>query len=115
MSALTIASHTAYLAPMSGMGLLVLPHADANVADPAPTVCLTVHEAEWNAAVRHLDGMGWEPAEDEAGGVHTIGQDSEGRCVVALHGREPITSEPTFEAMSDDLADLCREAGVLLS
>lgn len=60
----------------------------------------------------HFDGIGWEPSEAEDGGLSLVGHLADGRPVVGLYGRDPITSEPTVAAMAEAFADLCREAGV---
>ena len=59
METINYACHTVYLDPMTGSGLMVRPLADDDVFVPAePGVVLSVlsvHEADWNDAIRDLD------------------------------------------------------------
>lgn len=98
---------------MTGEGLLVRPLPSDDLA-PFDGSGRSLHDAEWCAVVRHLDGIGWEPSEDEHGDLAHAGWTLDGCPVVGLYGREPITSEPTVAAMAEAFADLCREAGVRL-
>jgi hypothetical protein len=99
----TYASHAAYLDPLHGTGLLVRPLPREDVADPLGGQSL--HHADWDAVVRHLDGLGWEPSEDEHGDLCHAGYTSDGREVIGLYGREPIIV-PTLDEEARAIAAL---------
>ena len=108
MQTIAAAAHTAYLDVMTGEGLLVLPHADDDLGSPLGVASL--HEADWNAMLRTLDHLGWEPTEGEGGDLCAVGEDADGRTVVGLYGREPITSEPRLDETEASLARLAEAA-----
>jgi hypothetical protein len=56
--------------------------------------------------VRELDLLGWEPTEDEDGGLCHEGFTPDGHEVVGLYGREPITSDPSIGECADAFARL---------
>jgi hypothetical protein len=89
MQSVAFASHVALLDPLTGEGLLVLPLAADDLGDPLGGRSL--HEVEWSGVVRHLDSLGWEPSQAEDGGLCFVGCTREGREVVGLFGREPVT------------------------
>jgi hypothetical protein len=88
------AAHVAHLDALSGEGLLVLPPVADDVCDPLGHGSL--HAADWDAVVRHLDGLGWEPTEAEDGGLCYVGRTRDGRAVIGLFGREPVTGTPSI-------------------
>ena len=102
------ASHVAYLDPLTGEGLLVLPPAADDLGDPLGGCSL--HEVEWGAVVRHLDALGWEPAEGDDGGLCHVGTTRYGREVIGLYGREPVVSLLSIPEQATALHDLGRLA-----
>jgi len=111
MHTITWASHEAHLDPMTGEGLLVMP-------DPAYDVYglagASLHASGWDAVVRHLDTLGWEPSEDEYGGWQHAGHTADGRQVMALYGRDPIVSMPDMEECHRAVTALAGLAGLVL-
>ena len=101
---LAFASHVAHLDPLTGEGLLVLPLPTDDLRDPLGGRPL--HEVEWAAVLRHLDALGWEPTEDEDGGLCHVGYTPEGREVVGLYGRVPVLSLPSIPEQAAALHDL---------
>ena len=112
MNTITIAAHVeAYLDPMTGAGLLVIPHPED--LDPGFDALVTTmeeiearkqvardsgvrpHETDWSYAIAELDRLGYEPAEAEDGDICYGGDTLDGRSVFGLYGREPITSMPS--------------------
>lgn len=109
MHEISTAVHTAYLDPMTGLGMLVRPEPDHDVPrllGMARTVLLpdpdrpgqdmrawvgeSLFGADWDAMMRRRDELGWEPSEDEYGGVPVhAGTTPDGREVIGLYGREP--------------------------
>ncbi len=61
---LRYACHTAHLDPMTGEGLLVMPHP----IDDLRLAAGGLHEADWQQVVASLDRQGWEPSESDYGG-----------------------------------------------
>ncbi|MEV4492723.1 hypothetical protein AB0K04_21720 [Micromonospora coxensis] len=98
------ASHTAHLDPMTGEGLLILPRV-ADDIDPLGGM-VTLHAADWDAAVRDLDQRGWQPSEDDSGDLVHVGTTVDGRPVIGLYGREPITSAPSVEQAAEAWREL---------
>ena len=111
MNTIEFAVHVAYLDPMTGEGLLVRP----KPADDLSVGMVSLHAADWDAAIHHLRGLGWEPVEDEDGDGMPMfaGMTQDGRDVIALYGHEPITSEPTPEECRDADEELVRVAGIV--
>lgn len=123
---ITIAAHVeAYLHPMTGAGLLVLPHPeepdlgfDAYVTTmeeieeikarerAALDSGVRPHETDWSYAVAELDKLGYDPAEAEDGDVCYGGDTLDGRSVFGLRGREPITSMPSPEECAEAFREL---------
>lgn len=95
---ITTAAHVAHLDPVTGEGLLVLPHPADDVRDPFATG--SAHEADWTVMVRRLDRLGWEPSEGEDGGLCEVGSTADGRTVVGLYGRDPIRSMPGLDEVA---------------
>ena len=87
---------TAHLCPMTGEGLLVLPHPCDDV--PSPVVGgASLQAADWHHALADLELRGWEPSEAEDGGLIDVGTTADNRQVVGLYGREPVVSMPSIE------------------
>ena len=113
MNTITIkfAVHEALLDPQTGQGLLV-------AARPEDDLILdgrdSLHEADWNRAIAELDRLGWEPAEDDDGGICYDGDTIDGRAVFGLYGRESITAMPSFTEMGKASEELARLAGLAL-
>lgn len=108
---LAFAAHTAHLLPMTGDGLLVLPDL---TTDMAPLDGMeSLHSADWAHVVRSLDGMGWEPTEGEDGGLSLVGHLADGREVVGLYGRDPITSHASIIEAAEALLTLCEDLAVV--
>ena len=101
-TALRFACHVAHLDPVTGSGLLVLPRPEDDQAVGLPSL----HGASWDYVLRELDQLGWELAEDEDGGLCHEGLTPDGREIVGLYGREPITSDPSLEECADAFARL---------
>lgn len=117
----TIAAHVeAYLHPMTGAGLLVLPHPE-DLKDNTPVATMEEiearkqatldggvrpHETDWSHALTELDRLGYEPAEHEDGDVCYGGDTLDGRSVFGFYGREPITSIPSPEECAEAFREL---------
>lgn len=112
MFTVTFAAHVAYLDPTTGTGLLVRPDA-AN--DLSLGGMVSLHAADWDAAVAHLRRLGWEPLEsEEADGTSMFaGVTADGRDTIALYGCEPITSMPSITELAEADAELAGMAGVI--
>ena len=110
MHTIKFAAHVAYLDPMTGEGLLVRPHH----ADDLGLGMVSLHAADWDAAIAHLRGLGWEPTADDDDTPMLAGVTADGRDVIGLYGREPITSMPTLSETSGAMHELARLAGMTL-
>jgi hypothetical protein len=110
MQTITYACHTAHLDPMTGEGVLIMPRPSGDL--PSITGAGSLHEADWGHVIEHLDGLGWEPAEDDDGGWSAVGTTATGHTVIALYGREPVTTMPSLDESAEALAALARIAGV---
>jgi hypothetical protein len=110
MNTITFAAHVAYLDPMTGEGLLVM----ARPEDDLSLGGVGLHEADWNHVIAGLDRLGWEPTEGEDGGVCYDGDTEDGREIIGLYGREPITTLPTLAEAAGATAELARLAGMTL-
>ena len=108
MQTLIFASHVAYLDPMTGEGLLVRP----DPADDLTVGMVSLHAADWDAAIAHLRGIGWEPTPDDDGIPMLAGLTADGRDVIGLYGLEPITTIPTLAECAESIAGLSRLAGL---
>lgn len=97
MVTLEYATVRAYLDPITGAGLIVTPdHAD----DIPPPVGggLSLQQADWNNAVRHLDRIGWEPLPDDDGAPYFVGDTRDGCTAHAMMCRHPARRNcPTGE------------------
>lgn len=85
---LNFACHDAYMDSDTGSGLLVLPLPSRD--QPEPGRVGSLHGADWDAVVRHLRGLGWEPTEDYDGSPVYEGQTAEGREAYGLCGPVPV-------------------------
>ena len=110
MHTITFAAHVAHLDPMTGEGLLVRP----KPADDLSLSMVSLHAADWDAAITHLRELGWEPTEDEDGLPMFDGMTTDGREVVGLYGREPITTMPTLAEAAGATEELARLAGMTM-
>jgi len=93
---------------MTGEGLLVRP----KPADDMSVGMPSLHAADWDRIIAELDRLGWEPTEDEDGLPMFDGMTTDGREVVGLYGREPITTMPTFAEAAEATEELARLAGL---
>ena len=109
MNTITFASHVAYLDPMTGGGLLVRP----KPADDLSLSMVSLHAADWDAAIGHLRGLGWEPVADVDELPMFAGMTSDGRDAILLRTDEPITSEPTSEECVEADEELARAADLV--
>jgi len=126
---ITIAAHVeAYLHPMTGSGLLVIPHPEENF-DLAVTTMEEIEalkqaaldggigrlhaESDWDYAVTALDRLGWELTEDDEGDLCYEGDTLDGRSCFGIYGRESITSMPSFEEIVEAFRELESMADVV--
>lgn len=107
------ACHTAYLDPMSGQGLLLLPAPEDDVSS-LEGFGADLHHADYDAVTRDLDVRGWEMQEDDETGMPWthVGYAADGRQAVALYGLDPITSTPNLEQLAASMGELLEAAGV---
>jgi hypothetical protein len=110
MNTITYATHVAYLDPMTGEGLLVRP----KPADDLSLSMVSLHAADWDSAIAHLRGLGWEPTADDDGSPMLAGITADGREVIGLYGREPITTMPTLAEAAEATEELAKLAGMAL-
>lgn len=78
-----------------------MPHPEDDQAVGLPSL----HESAWNAVVRELDRLGWEPSEDEDGNFpcHATYM-PDAREVIGLYAHSPITSIPSIEECAASFA-----------
>lgn len=118
------ACHVAVLDPMTGSGLLVLPRPGDDVALPtteAPArtsgayapVSEWLHDADFAAVLADLDRRGWEPLEDDGGGMLHEGWTEDGREVVGLYGSDPIQSHVFIEEVAQAHVELHAAVGLV--
>jgi len=109
MQTITFAAHVAYVDPMTGEGLLVRPKPadDLSLSD-----MVSLHAADWDAAMHHLRGLGWGPTADDDGSLMLAGITADGREVIGLYGLEPITTMPTLTELAEAGEELARLAGL---
>lgn len=111
MNTIRFAAFTAHLDPMTGQGLLVMPRPE----DDLSLGGVGLHEADWNHVIAELDRLGWEPTEDdedEEVGVCYDGDTIDGRAVIGLYGREPITQLASMRECGEASQELMRLAGL---
>lgn len=111
MRTIQFAACVAYIDPMTGEGLLVMarPELDLSLGG------VGLHEADWNHAIAELDRLGWEPTEDdedEEVGVCYDGDTLDGRAVIGLYCREPITPMASIRECAEASEELMRLAGL---
>ena len=94
MHTISTAVHVSHLDAMTGYGVLVRPLLSGDIA--SPVMGPSLHAADWDAMIRHLGRLGWEPIEDDE----------------ALHGREPILDDPDPEQLAEAEAVLRGLAGM---
>jgi len=109
MFTITFAAHVAYIDPITGQGLLVI----ARPEDDLSLGGVGLHEADWDYAIAELDRLGWEPTEED-GGVCYDGDTLDGRAVIGLYGREPVTTMPTMREYAEADEELMRLSGLTL-
>jgi hypothetical protein len=109
MHTIQFAAHVAYLDPMTGEGLLVRPRPE----DDLSLGGVGLHESDWGRVIAELDRLGWEPTEDDDGLPMFDGMTTDGREVVGLYGREPITSMPSRMELADADVELGSMAGLV--
>ena len=109
MNTIKFAAHVACIDPMTGEGLLVRP----KPADDLGLGMVSLHAADWDAAIAHLRGLGWEPVADDDELPMFAGMTADGRDACLLRADEPITSEPTPEECRDADEELVRVAGIV--
>lgn len=102
---ITTAAHEAYIDPMTGTGLLVLPRPSEDVYLGSPT---GLHGADWDHMLTRLDEVGFEPSEDLDGGAVVEQPLGDGRSVIGLYGRDPIITMPGLEELGAALGELRR-------
>jgi len=105
------AVHEALLDPQTGQGFLLIgrPEDDLSLGGTG------LHEADWNHAIAELDRLGWEPTEDDEDaeiGVCYDGDTLDGRAVIGLYCREPITPDASIRECAEASEELMRLAGL---
>jgi hypothetical protein len=108
---IAFAAHRAVLAPTTGTGLLVRPHPDDDV--PALDGMVSLHHADWNAAMTTVSAMGWEPVAAADGGLSVVGYTDDGRDVVSLSGTQPVAYSPTATEAAETYRAMCAAVGVV--
>ena len=101
MHTISTAVHVSHLDAMTGYGVLVRPLLSGDIA--SPVMGPSLHAADWDAMIRHLGRLGWEPIEDDEVDdlPLCVGVTADGCEVVALHGREPILDDPDPEQLAE--------------
>jgi hypothetical protein len=107
MNTIKFAAFVAHLDPVTGEGLLVMPRPE----DDLSLGGVGLHEADWDHVIAELDRLGWEPTEED-GGVCYDGDTTDGRAVIGLGCREPITAMPTLAKAAEAIEELARLAGM---
>ena len=109
---ITYACHVAYLDPMTGEGLLILPNPDDDVPGLTDRP-LSLHAADWDQVMADLDRRGWEPSQGDHGELLYVGKTIDGREAIGLYGRDPIVSMPSAEQAASASAALLEAAQVV--
>lgn len=99
--------HTAYLDAMSGAGVLVCPprSEDLRVSGGA-----TFQEADWDASMRALWALGWQPTEDDEGEWHHLGDTPAGHRLINLCNPDPISSDWDWDQQGEAVTACVAEA-----
>ncbi|HZX07905.1 hypothetical protein [Kribbella sp.] len=108
------AAHTAYLDPLTGIGYLLAPRPDSDVAAPADPlveaawserlhdlerpVHLSLHGADRQYALAQLGEHGWEVLYDEDGQAEIAGTTADGREALCIYG-QPTLEDPPLDAI----------------
>lgn len=122
---ITYAAHKALLNVEYGEGVLVRPRAEHDVqASAVESVyvdgqgreqpCIlsaSLHEADWDYAVRDLYRQGWEPAEDDEEELVVVTEAEDGREIIRLCAQERIITDPTPDELVDLWGELLLAAG----
>lgn len=117
-NSLTFPCHEAHLDSLTGLGLLVLPHADTDVDDPSDASGYSLLWSDFEAVGRELASSGWYPvpADDDEfslGAWLTVGVRPDGREVVALACGSPVVDEPAVDELVAADVELRTRAGLL--
>lgn len=94
------ATHTAYLDPRTGTGYLITPDPERDIPAPDDSFVggLSLHTADWQRALSHLEDDGWQLLYDDEGRVERAGLTADGRTVVCLFG-SPTADQPSLETL----------------
>lgn len=94
------ATHTAYLDPRTGTGYLVTPDPEVDIPAPDDPFVggLSLHTADWQRALSHLEEEGWQLLYGDDGRVERAGLTADGRTVVCLFG-SPTADQPSLETL----------------
>lgn len=96
------AAHTAWVNPMAGVGLLVLPRPDGDMALGSP---VSLHASDYGHMLKRLSADGWTPVEAEDGGWLEINVQS-GRTAIALGHADPFLADLSLAAEAEAWAAL---------
>ena len=112
MRSVVFASHVAYLDDRTGCGVMVRPRPADDIASPdwGPSL----HEADWDAILRLLHDEGWEPipADVVGAGPAVEGYTGDGKQVIVLSGRYPVSLELDLDEVVRSLDELHELAGL---
>jgi hypothetical protein len=119
--------HTAYLDPLTGTGLLVLPLPELDIPPLSTTfvdiawcaqsddfACadgLSLQRADWLAALDELEQLGWVLFDHE-GQIDIAGRTRAGQVAACLIGDHPIITDPDIATIRATLAALRSAAGL---
>ena len=119
--------HTAYLDPLTGTGLLVLPLPELDVPplsnafvdvawctqqeDFVRADGLSLQRADWLAALDELEQLGWVLFDHE-GQIDIAGRTRGGQVAACLIGDDPIITDPDIATLRSTLAALRFAAGL---
>ena len=100
VTVIDVAEHTAYLDPLTGTGLLLLP-TDTDTSSP-----------EWHSTLEELDQRGWILLDDEAGKPEVAGSTADGLIALCLYGDTAIIEAPSLAEIYRALTGLRYAAGL---
>ncbi|MFC0624097.1 hypothetical protein [Kribbella deserti] len=113
------AAHTAYLDPLSGAGLLLIPPPRDDLVLPAPREFgrhgrepKSLHRADWEYALGELERLGWIIFDDENGVPEVAGTSADGRLALCLFGDSAVVREPSLVEIARSLSALRRAANI---